>query len=237
MDIVHAPSSPVRLGDQTGQFGGDVRQRGQTVKVPAPAVEAAPSYIRLAQVIQHQPRLRQCCREFDRLGQLPRIYQDVVGQPVSGEAGDAAAERGVTQETVGFALDDVADADEPAIGGQPAELRIEIRGPQIDPADNPLDERIFRRQLQKPAGFLERLPDLNGDTSDDARRPHSCRRVLWHEVAAERREAVIDPRVLDRVVAPEMDVGVEGAGRLDAQGARLKAYTESIGIAPRSLDT
>ena len=105
---------------------------------------------------------------------LPRVYQDVVGEPVPLQA--AATPRRkvfVEQEIVGFRLDDVADADELRMLHRASSCASRSPRPQIDPANHAGDEWMLVRERQQPARLLEGLPDLNGDAGVDAGRAAS----------------------------------------------------------------
>src|SRR5207247_993344 len=93
-----------------------------------------PPHIRFSQVIKHEPLAGKSAGEYHGGGQLPRVNKDVVGQTVALQAADAPQERRPLEESVGFPLDDVAQAEEPGMSRQPLELLVHSVRLQIHPA-------------------------------------------------------------------------------------------------------
>ena len=86
---------------------------------------------------------------------------------------------------------------------------VEHRGAaKVDPSDYAADERILIRQIEKPAGFIDGLPRLHGDGRVDARGADERRQVCGQEIPPQRVHFVVDPRVIGRIVFPEVLVGI-----------------------------
>ncbi len=83
------------------------------------------------------------------------------------------------QKAVGLGLHDVPQAHELRMVRESANLRLDVRRLQIDPADDASDERVLIGQRQQPARLLQRLADLDGDTRVESRtRPFPDARPL-----------------------------------------------------------
>ena len=69
---------------------------------------------------------------------------------------------------VGLVLYDVPNAHEAVVRHEPHEVGMHAVAPQVDPADDPADQRIPVRQMQKPKALLDRLPGLHRHRAADA---------------------------------------------------------------------
>jgi hypothetical protein len=94
--------------------------------------------------------------------------------------------------------------------GHRGNLLVDIICPQIDPPNHAGNERVSVSELQQPSRFLKRLAHLHDDTAIDPRRAHLDQGILRHEVTPQPLHGVIDPRILRRVVSPEVNVGIQG---------------------------
>ncbi len=80
---------------------------------------------------------------------------------------------------------------------------------EVHPADDPFDPRLPLGQPQQPAGFLDRLPSLHGDGTVQLEPGEFARQVGGAEIPAQALHLVADPRILPRVVLPEMLMRVD----------------------------
>jgi hypothetical protein len=163
----------------------------------------------LRQVVEHEPLAREARAERCRGRELARTDQEVVREALVLERRDAAHERRTQDErVVRLVLDDVTDTDE-----RPAAEALHLRGRilrlQVDPADDAADERVLLGEIQQELRLAERLARLYRHDPADAHGRRERRQVVREEVAAQRRQRVVDPRVLRGVVAPEVDVRVD----------------------------
>ena len=144
--------------------------------------------------------------------ELLRVDEDVVGQAVGGELRDAALEILPEHEViVGLFLDDVADPDEFRVRGETGEVGLDAVGAQVDPADDAFYVGVLIGEAEEPVGFPDHLTGLDGDRALEAERSLQRGEIVG-QPAAVQRGARRDPRVLRRVVRPEVLVGVEAHG-------------------------
>ena len=112
---------------------------------------------------------------------------------------------------VGLFLDDVTDADEFRVRGEAGQVGLDVIGTEVDPADDALHIRVLIREGEQPIGFADDLTRLHGNRAVEAERLLQGGEILG-QPAAVQRGARRDPRVLRRVVRPEVLVGVEAHG-------------------------
>src|SRR5712691_9051427 len=152
---------------------------------------------------------------------MATIHKDVVREAELREQRQAAAERRPEQKPfVGLALHDVAHADEPAMNGEPFELRACVGRLQVDPAHDAGNEGMRVGERQEPARLLDRLPRLHGNARVESGASHLTLRLRRQRVAPQRCQALVYPAVLGRVVLPEMLVRVDAHGRGAGHGSR-----------------
>jgi hypothetical protein len=168
------------------------------------------SYPRLREMVENKRLVWQQARKLDGRGELVRVHEEIVGESAGRELPEPADKRLADQEPrVGFVLYDMSHADERG----PICKRVELLGdsiaPQIDPADDALDEWMSIREIQEPAGFFEGLPRLHGNTATQACGSKAWREVVGEVVAGEPLHPLTDPRVLGRRIRPKMLVGVD----------------------------
>ena len=192
------------------------------------AVFAVPD-VRLADVVEHEVLIGKGRGERHRRRHLPRVDEDVVGQPGARQLRDAAAEPRPRQEVVRLGLHDVADADQASMARECVELRAEVVRLEVDPAHHAGDAGVAVGELEQPSCFLQRLPRLHRDARVDAGTPHHVLCVGRKEIAPQRGHRAIDPSVLDRVVLPEVQMSID-----DVSGLRA---THLTGVPPRALDS
>src|SRR5580692_9542640 len=120
-------------------------------------------------MIKHKTLARESLHKFGGDGKVFRVNQDVVSQIEFFQRGNAAKKIWLQQESiVGFTLHDVANADELWVLSQDLQLRSNVRGTQIDPANYAENPRRTLSQLEKPARFFQRLPRLHRNRSVEA---------------------------------------------------------------------
>src|SRR5215472_3937733 len=86
-------------------------------------------------------------------------------------------------------------------------------GAEIDPADHALNRFILRSQVQQKESFSFRLVGLD---SDAARQVVSCKfgkEPVRQEIVFKQSHLVCNPGVADRIVLPEVLMGVNSHGR------------------------
>jgi hypothetical protein len=161
-------------------------------------------------MVEDKPHARESRHQFRGERKVAGINQQVVSQILVLQVRDTPAEvRPQHEAIVRFALNDMADTNKLPMAGQPLELRGRIIGGEIDPSDDTGNERMRLGKIEEPAGLLERLPGLNGDTAVDAGLRHFPMGVGGQEVSLKSRHRPIDPSVFAGVVSPEVDVGID----------------------------
>ena len=190
---------------------GDRAQAVGPARVEVPGADGG-----LGDVIDDERLLRVPIDERDRLRQVLREDQHVVDQAVPAQPGDAAVDV-VTQQVVvvGLVVDDVADAAEPAIGAQPRQRVLEIRGDERHPADDAGDALGRRGQGEHPLRLVDPLLRVHQDGAVDAGAGERRLELGQAVVLPQRRHRLGDPRQARLVEAPEMVMGVENHGLAD----------------------
>ena len=158
------------------------------------------------------------CTDREAYGRLARLLTQ----------GRRAAPKGECHLT----LDDVAEADQPALARERRELRAHLGRGQVHPSHHAGDEGVALGQLQEPARLLQGLPRLHGHAGLEAGAAQLRLEIGGKEVAAQRGEGVVDPAVGGGVVAPEMLVGVDGHGCLLSQGGNATRHLDGCGLPP-----
>src|SRR5436190_21070638 len=177
--------------------------------MPPPLAILAAADVRLAQMIQYERLVGKVPREGDGGGQLSRVDQDVVGQPVPIERREAAAERRPFAKAVRLALHDVTDAREAVMMRDALELLLDADRLQVHPADDTGDDRMAIRQFEQPAGFFRRLTRLDRDGRLHSGRRHVPSRIDRREVTLQRPHRLGDTAVLTLAVDPIVLVGID----------------------------
>jgi hypothetical protein len=137
------------------------------------------------------------------------VNQDVIGKIEFFEDGNAAQEVRLEKKAiVGLALHDVADPDQLRILSHNLQLRSNVRGPQVGPANHAENRRRPLSQPEKPAGFFHCLARLNGNRSLEVVRFQFGLQILWQKIAAQCGHRIIDPIIFGRVVSPKVLVSV-----------------------------
>jgi hypothetical protein len=89
------------------------------------------------------------------------------------------------------------------------QLSLDIIGAEIDPTDDAFDERIPVRQSEQKAILFQRLSRLHRDATVEARRSQFRLQIRRRETPPNARQLVRNPRVLRRIVFPEMLVRID----------------------------
>ncbi len=161
-------------------------------------------------MVEHEALSRMPIDEPDRLRQLRRVDEDVVGQVEAFERAEAFVERLAVQEPCRLGLDDVADADERGVLGQRTKHVLHVAGLQIDPPDDSRDEVRGTHGFEQCVVLRRRLPGLHGDGRAHVRAARGLRQVVDTVVALQDAHVRTYPRILGRAVAPEVMVTVDG---------------------------
>ena len=187
-----------------------VGQFGEGEYAAAPGLDGLFGNQRLGNVVEHEPLLGETAGEGGSRAEVERKDEDVVGEAEIREPGDAAAEVGPEQEfVVGLRLGDVANADQPGIGGQLLKLRRRLPRAQVDPADHAADKGVFVGQFEQPAGLGQAVLRLDGDTAIEAGAIQQRLQIGGEKIALKRSHGIGDPGVVRCAVAPEMLMRVD----------------------------
>src|SRR6267378_131820 len=93
------------------------------------------------------------------------VNEDVIGKIEFFQHRNTAQKIWLKQKIIGLALDNVANPDEFWISCERFQLRAQTRGTQVDPAYDSKNEGIVRGEFQQPARFVQRLPNLDENSS------------------------------------------------------------------------
>ena len=183
----------------------------ESLQVGPPAVDLFCLDLRLAQMIKHKRLFRHETRQFDSGRQLVGKDEQVVGEAKLVQRPEAA-NKVVTQQKprIGLVLNNMPYPDEFWGGGKSCQVLGDCGTPQVDPADDALDERIGRSKLEQPVIFCERLASLHGDRASNPERPGHCLEIGREIIPSQPLHARADPRILSLRIAPEMLMGVNG---------------------------
>ena len=154
---------PVGFGDQSRQFAehvGEFRQPADTLR---PGIDLAALDRRLGQMIKHEALAWETLHKLGGDGKVFGVDQDIVSKIELLKRGNSPQKFWLQQEpVVRLTLHDVADPDELRIPGKVFQLRTNVRGPQVSPANDTENRRRALRQLKKPACLFHCLACLNG---------------------------------------------------------------------------
>lgn len=168
----------------------------------------------LPHVVEHEGQLGQQRGGLDGGGQLAGLDDEVVDESGGGDGAQSAQDVGAQQPAgVGFALDLVADADEPVAAGESAQCGQgvgDVGCGQVAPADDARDEVAVMGEGQELGGLVG---DGDGLDEDGGTHPGGARlglQVGEGEVPPERGEFVAgDPVLVAYRQVPHMVVGVD----------------------------
>ena len=165
---------------------------------------------RLGDVVEHEELVLELVDQRDGHRQVARKQQQIVGELELGEPRDAAAELGPEHEAVvRLVVNDVTHAHELRMRREALELRGQLRGAQVDPADDALDRGVPLGEREQPLGLLDHLPGLHRDRAVEPGGLQQGSELVGQVVASQRGHGVGHPDVVGRVVAPEVLVGVD----------------------------
>src|SRR5919201_1855652 len=111
-EIVDAPVRSVSLRGEPGKLAHDVRQASELPELPCPRLEAALANRRLAEVVEHELRLRARFDEDRRRGERAREEHEVDGEPALARHPGALDDGGRAREVVRLEFERAADADD-----------------------------------------------------------------------------------------------------------------------------
>ncbi len=118
------PLLPARLCHHSRQLAEDVAEPCQLTNVPIPRIHQTIRNSGLGNVIQYKSLLRKFPDQFHRDGQVSRMEEQVVCQPVFGQSGDASPKLRPQHELViGLILQYVAHSDKFEVCGKLFQLR------------------------------------------------------------------------------------------------------------------
>jgi hypothetical protein len=222
------PRRPVRFRDQAADLATHVRRLRQLADLRGPRFPLRVADLGLAAVVEDEAHVGSFRDEFDRRWQLARVDEDVVGEVERGELADAVDEIVVREEAVvGFGLRDVADADGFRVAGEIREVELDVGLLQVDPANDAAHERRRAREVEQEAVLVEALPRLDRDTAVEALGLQQRLEIDGQEVLADAGHGFVDPRVVARVVLPEVLVRVDAHAVLGAPAISRRGTSRS----------
>lgn len=158
------------FGEQAGEFYADeVVALGEFFHAGAPGgFDATVAGFRFGDVVEDDGEVWLAVDELDGDGELALEDEQIVGQVVGGELGEAAVEIIAEEVFVRLFLEDVADGFEFRKRGEAFEIGADVFIDKGNPADDGLDAVGLVGEGEEEIGLGDDLAGLDGDGSGDA---------------------------------------------------------------------
>ena len=210
----HGPVRP-GFGHEPRQLARDARTSRQRRDAARPRLPFALRDVRLAAVVDDHGKVGMAVEHAQQRRQLRRLDQRVEAKAEARERRQRAIHV-VPQDPlgVGKVLQHRADRFQQRVAREADERRHGIRGREIDPADDALDQTIARaRHFEQELGFGNGRRRLHEHGRVDAGGRQQRPQVVEREIAVDRRERRRQPAVVATVEAPDMVMRVDRALR------------------------
>ena len=194
------------FGDQPGQLAAHMLLRRERGDAPSPLRRALMPDVRLAEVIQHERPQIVPPAEGNGGGQIFRVDQDLVDLAPPLERFHATVEPPIFQKRRRRRLVLHLMAVSLEHDGRSPRLKpgFQIAGPQIDPAHDPQNPRIRRRQPEQEVRLRLRSPGLHRHRTADVPDVQFKPQLGGQEVPFQDGHIIADPAVCGRIEPPEM---------------------------------
>src|ERR1035438_3278461 len=160
--IGRLPPVPRGFGNHAGKLAENVRRTRKLLQVFSPRGEKAVRDHRFGDVVQDKRLPRELLHQLRSDAKMLGNKQQVIGQIELPQPRDAVQKPRAQHELiVRLVLNDVAYSDELRMSRETLQLTGQVRGQQVHPPDNTLDESVFSGEFKQPACLFQSLTRLH----------------------------------------------------------------------------